>query len=103
MRDAAGALGVDPYSWILTGGDDHALAATFPAGTKLPADWWVIGAAGEGSSLAGDGLLVVGAPALKRMSTFPAGRGRGVAAALVRPLEVSAMAAGRKRVVLETG
>src|SRR2546421_3439201 len=33
MRDAAGALGVDPHAWILTGGDDHALAATLPAGT----------------------------------------------------------------------
>ena len=30
MRDAAKALGVDPYGWVLAGGDDHALAATFP-------------------------------------------------------------------------
>jgi thiamine-monophosphate kinase len=43
MRDAATALGVDPYGWILTGGDDHALVATFPAGTELPAGWLVIG------------------------------------------------------------
>src|SRR3954452_21086777 len=28
MRDTASALGVDPYLWILAGGDDHALAAT---------------------------------------------------------------------------
>ena len=28
---------------ILTGGEDHALAATFPAGSALPPDWSVIG------------------------------------------------------------
>jgi thiamine-monophosphate kinase len=44
MRDAASALGVDPYSWILAGGDDHALAATFPRDVALPAPWRVIGA-----------------------------------------------------------
>jgi thiamine-monophosphate kinase len=55
MRDAAGALGVDPYAWILGGGDDHALAATFPAGTAVPADWLVIGAVREGSGVTADG------------------------------------------------
>src|SRR5437763_767947 len=44
MRDAAGALGLDPYAWILAGGEDHALAATFPEGTALPEEWQVIGA-----------------------------------------------------------
>ncbi len=43
MRDAAAALGVDPYTWLLSGGDDHALAATFPAGTELPQRWLVVG------------------------------------------------------------
>ena len=43
MRDAALALGVDPYQWLLAGGDDHALAATFPAGAPLPEGWRVIG------------------------------------------------------------
>ncbi|MCW2140410.1 thiamine-phosphate kinase [Actinoplanes cyaneus] len=43
MRDAAKALGVDPYRWVLAGGDDHPLAATFPAGTKLPQGWVEIG------------------------------------------------------------
>ena len=33
MRDASSALGVDPYTWVLAGGDDHAIVATFPAGT----------------------------------------------------------------------
>jgi thiamine-monophosphate kinase len=43
MRDAAAALGVDPYTWLLSGGDDHALAATFPAGPGLPDRWLVVG------------------------------------------------------------
>jgi thiamine-monophosphate kinase len=43
MRDAAAALGVDPYAWLLTGGDDHALAATFPADEVLPAGWLIVG------------------------------------------------------------
>jgi thiamine-monophosphate kinase len=43
MRDAASALGVDPYTWILGGGEDHALAATFPPDVQLPAHWLVIG------------------------------------------------------------
>jgi thiamine-monophosphate kinase len=44
MRDAAAALGVDPYGWILAGGDDHALVATFPAQTALPPEWTEVGA-----------------------------------------------------------
>lgn len=50
MRDAATALGVDPYQWLLTGGDDHPLAATFPPETVLPPHWRPIGTvqAGEG-------------------------------------------------------
>src|SRR2546421_377117 len=60
MRDAAGALGVDPYTWILTGGEDHALAATFPAGTALPEDWRRIGSVGEGSGVTVDGTAYEG-------------------------------------------
>ena len=43
LQDAAAALGVDPMSWILTGGDDHALAATFPADASLPEGFIVVG------------------------------------------------------------
>lgn len=39
----AGAWAPDPVHWILTGGEDHALAATFPPGTVLPGRWSVIG------------------------------------------------------------
>ncbi|WBB72349.1 thiamine-phosphate kinase [Micromonospora sp. WMMD1128] len=55
MRDAAQALGVDPYSWILGGGDDHALAATFPVGTALPAGWRPVGRVGAGVGVTVDG------------------------------------------------
>lgn len=43
MHDIGQAVGVDPLQWVLTGGEDHALVATFPAGRKLPARWRVIG------------------------------------------------------------
>jgi thiamine-monophosphate kinase len=54
MRDAAKALGVDPYQWVLAGGDDHPLAATFPAGTLLPSEWLVIGSVHDGSGVTVD-------------------------------------------------
>ena len=34
--------------WVLTGGEDHSLAATFPAGTRLPPRWKVIGVVAGG-------------------------------------------------------
>ncbi|MCK2212715.1 thiamine-phosphate kinase [Actinomadura sp. ATCC 31491] len=52
---AAGILGTDPLEWVLTGGEDHALAAAFPAGVRLPASWQVVGRVVEG-----DGVLVYG-------------------------------------------
>lgn len=55
MRDAAQALGVDPYSWILGGGDDHALVATFPRAVALPADWRLVGRVVPGEGVTVDG------------------------------------------------
>jgi thiamine-monophosphate kinase len=43
--------------WVLTGGEDHSLVATFPAGTRLPPRWAVIGAVAGGN-----GVLVDGQP-----------------------------------------
>lgn len=43
LNDIGQAVGVDPLQWVLTGGEDHALVATFPPETKLPARWRVIG------------------------------------------------------------
>ncbi len=57
MSDAAQALGHDPLRWVLTGGEDHALAATFPSDVELPEPWLVVGQVSEGA-----GVLVDGAP-----------------------------------------
>ncbi|MGW7354328.1 thiamine-phosphate kinase [Streptomyces sp. NPDC054784] len=43
MYDIGQAVGVDPLQWVLTGGEDHAIVATFPAEQKLPARWRTIG------------------------------------------------------------
>jgi thiamine-monophosphate kinase len=55
MRDTAKALGLDPYTWILTGGDDHPLLATFPPGVAPPEPFRVIGAVHEGSGVTVNG------------------------------------------------
>jgi thiamine-monophosphate kinase len=57
MRDAASALGVDPYTWILGGGDDHALAATFPDEVGLPSGWRAVGTVHEGTGVTVDGKV----------------------------------------------
>jgi thiamine-monophosphate kinase len=51
LEAAAGLLHADWEDWALAGGEDHALAATFPAGTALPADWTVIGEVRAGSGV----------------------------------------------------
>jgi len=48
------ALGADPLGFILGGGDDHALLATFPEGS-VPAGWRVVGSVAEGSGVTVDG------------------------------------------------
>jgi thiamine-monophosphate kinase len=55
MRDAAQALGTDPYQWVLGGGEDHALVATFPEGTTLPDGFTTIGRVVDGSGVTVDG------------------------------------------------
>jgi thiamine-monophosphate kinase len=55
MMDAGAALGVDPYVWVLTGGDDHPLVATFPPTVSLPEPWVVIGRVTEGTGVTVDG------------------------------------------------
>ncbi len=49
------ALGVDPLQFVLGGGDDHALLATFPAEAQTPEGWQVIGSVAEGSGVTVDG------------------------------------------------
>jgi thiamine-monophosphate kinase len=54
LRLAARLVGADPLTWALTGGEDHALAATFPLGTDLPGRWLVIGTVGDGQGVTVD-------------------------------------------------
>lgn len=49
------AIGRDPRTFVLTGGDDHPLAATFPASASLPQGWTRIGTVAEGSGVTVDG------------------------------------------------
>ncbi len=55
LRAVGAALGADPMRFILTGGDDHALVATFPSDVPLPEGWTRIGRVGEGSGVTVDG------------------------------------------------
>jgi thiamine-monophosphate kinase len=55
LAEVGAALNVDPLVWVLTGGDDYALAATFPRGTQLPPEWHVIGAVIDGDGVRVDG------------------------------------------------
>ena len=48
--------------WVLTGGEDHSLAATFPPGTPLPPRWRVIGTVRQGNGVVVDGQPWAGAP-----------------------------------------
>jgi len=60
LRAVGAALGADPMRFILTGGDDHALVATFPADVSLPEGWARIGEVAEGSGVTVDGAAYEG-------------------------------------------
>jgi thiamine-monophosphate kinase len=53
LATAARRLRLDPLEWVLTGGEDHALAATFPEKAVLPEGFSVVGNVHEG-----EGVLV---------------------------------------------
>lgn len=53
LVDAAAAFTLDPLTWILTGGEDHALVATFPLDVVVPGGFVVVGSVlerGDGDS-----------------------------------------------------
>ncbi len=61
-RTSVGAPPASPDSardqairWVLTGGEDHALVATFPPGVALPPRWTVIGEVRQGRGVLVDG------------------------------------------------
>jgi thiamine-monophosphate kinase len=53
IRTTCGATA--ELTYIVTGGEDHSLVATFPAGVSLPPRWKVIGAVREGQGVTVDG------------------------------------------------
>jgi len=60
LQAVGAALGVDPLSFILTGGDDHTLVATFGPDAELPAGFTVIGQVADGSGVTIDGTTYEG-------------------------------------------
>jgi thiamine-monophosphate kinase len=57
LQQVGSALGTDPLVWVLTGGEDHALVATFPPRAALPVGWTPIGQVRKGRR---PGVLVGG-------------------------------------------
>ncbi|MBB6404131.1 thiamine-phosphate kinase [Arthrobacter sp. AZCC_0090] len=63
LEAASAPLGCDPMDWILGGGEDHGLLATFPANVQLPSGFTAIGsiqAVAEGQR---SGVRIAGMPA----------------------------------------
>jgi thiamine-monophosphate kinase len=59
LQAVAAATGADPLSFILGGGEDHPLLATFPS-VEVPDGWTVIGSVSEGSGVTLDGAAYDG-------------------------------------------
>jgi thiamine-monophosphate kinase len=55
LQAVGAALGADPMRFLLTGGDDHPLLATFEDAGAVPEGWTVIGAVAEGAGVTVDG------------------------------------------------
>lgn len=55
LQAVAAATGTDPVRFVLTGGEDHSLLASFPPGTTLPEGFRVIGEVVEGVGVTVDG------------------------------------------------
>lgn len=63
LGSAAAAVGADPVRWVLTGGEDHGLLATFPAHAVLPRPYRAVGRVRAPSAGApGGSVLVDGGP-----------------------------------------
>ncbi len=70
VASAAAAFNADPLVWVLTGGDDHAVAATFAATTPLPQGFTMIG-----SVASVEDVEVLDAPGVTVAGKVPRGGG----------------------------
>ncbi|WP_024476137.1 thiamine-phosphate kinase [Arthrobacter sp. CAL618] len=50
LQEAADLLQADPLEWVISGGEDYGLLATFPLGNELPKGFRKIGTVSEGGS-----------------------------------------------------
>jgi thiamine-monophosphate kinase len=60
LEPAAGLLGADAMGWVLGGGEDHGLLATFPAGFPLPPGFTEIGSIQAPGIKEGPGVMIAG-------------------------------------------
>ncbi|MET3206567.1 UNVERIFIED_ORG: thiamine-monophosphate kinase [Arthrobacter sp. UYEF13] len=60
LRPASDLLHADPMAWVLGGGEDHGLLATFPAGVQLPAGFTAIGSVQAPESSTPPGVTIAG-------------------------------------------
>lgn len=54
LTSVGAAIGKDPMVFVLTGGEDHPLVATYASDTALPSGWTAIGSVREGSGVTVD-------------------------------------------------
>ncbi|MFD1504672.1 thiamine-phosphate kinase [Georgenia yuyongxinii] len=60
LAGVAARLEIDPTEWVLGGGEDHGMLATFPAGTALPEGFTVLGRVAAVSAEHPAGTVLVG-------------------------------------------
>ncbi|MGO4143501.1 thiamine-phosphate kinase [Paenarthrobacter sp. YAF11_1] len=60
LEPAAALLGRDAMPWVLGGGEDHGLLATFPAGIQLPRGFTAIGSVQAAVEPPGSGVRIAG-------------------------------------------
>lgn len=60
LEAVGAATGADPVSFVLGGGEDHALLATFASVDAVPDGWAVIGAVADGEGVTVDGAAYDG-------------------------------------------
>ncbi|HEX9086648.1 MAG TPA: thiamine-phosphate kinase, partial [Arthrobacter sp.] len=56
-------LGTDAMAWVLGGGEDHGLLATFPSGLQLPHGFTAIGSVEAPAPTDRTGVKIAGRPA----------------------------------------